>query len=122
MRTQTDISKNRHGGNPESENAFKKISPRLPERRKIVLSLIRNAGSKGLTTLEASELLKTTPNAISGRFSELKRDGLIEKIGTRKTPSGCSAAVYREVEKKTVTQDHLWPDMFNDVYSGNPYE
>lgn len=122
MKKLTDISKNRHGGNAESESAFHKISPRLPERRKIVLSLIRNAGSKGLTTLEASELLETTPNAISGRFSELKRDGLIEKIGTRKTPSGCSAAVYRVAETKPVTQAQLWPDMFNDVFCGNPYE
>jgi len=93
--SEQDITKNRHGGNEQSNDAFQKIESSLPERRAGVLLLIQNGGLTGLTVHEAAKLLDTTPNAVSGRFTELKRSGLIEQIGRRPTPTGCSAGVYR---------------------------
>tara|TARA_R100001244_G_C5140148_1_gene127695 strand:- start:208 stop:516 length:309 start_codon:yes stop_codon:yes gene_type:complete len=94
MTMETDICRNRHQGNPQSEAAFIKIRCDIPFRRGLCLVLIHNAGSKGLTVHELAKLLETTPNAVSGRLTELKREGLISKIGTRPTPTGAKAAVY----------------------------
>lgn len=93
-RQQTDICQNRHRGNAESVAAFQTLLPGLSHRRRHVLALIQKAGLKGLTVHEAAELLGTTPNAVSGRFTELKREGLIFKNGKRPTPAGSSAGVY----------------------------
>lgn len=56
--------------------------------------LIQKHPINGLTVEELSDIEKTTPNAISGRITELRIKGKIEKRGTRKTRSGCSAAVW----------------------------
>ena len=94
MTQETDICRNRHRGNPESEAAFQALLPTLSNRRQEVLLIIRKSGFKGLTVHEVAEMLGTTPNAVSGRFTELKRDGLIMKWGKRPTPTGGSAGVY----------------------------
>ena len=94
MIQQTDICQNRHKGNLESKAAFQTLLPGLSHRRHHVLSLIQNAGLEGLTVHEAAELLETTPNAVSGRFTELKKDGLIYKVGKRPTSSGSLAGIY----------------------------
>ena len=96
---ETDICQNRHKGNPQSESAFESIRKELPLRRALCLVLIHKAASKGLTVHELSEQLGTTPNAVSGRLTELKREGLICKIGTRPTPTGGHAAVYVSQEE-----------------------
>lgn len=93
--SEQDICANRHQGNEQSTEAFERIKKGLSGRRAGVLLLIHNAGTTGLTTHEAAELLGTTPNAVSGRFSELKKGGLIEQVGKRLTPTGSSAGVYR---------------------------
>tara|TARA_R110000824_G_scaffold203371_3_gene387792 strand:- start:501 stop:842 length:342 start_codon:yes stop_codon:yes gene_type:complete len=89
-----DICQNRHGGNEQSEAAFEEIKKELPFKRAIVLILLHKAALKGLTVHDLSEQLGTTPNTVSGRLTELKQMGLIHKIGTRPSPSGCSSAVY----------------------------
>ena len=94
MTMESDICQNRHRGNPQSKEAFLKIRCDLPARRALCLCAIFQVGSNGLTVHELAELLKTTPNAVSGRLTELKREGLIYKIGTRPTPTGGNAAVY----------------------------
>ena len=94
MTMESDICQNRHRGNRQSQSAFESIRDDLPARRALCLALIHNAASQGLTVHELAELLETTPNAVSGRLTELKREGLICKIGTRPTPTGGKAAVY----------------------------
>jgi hypothetical protein len=89
-----DICQNRHGGNEQSNAAFEETSKGLPRRRALCLALIHNAASKGLTVHELAALLDTTPNAVSGRLTELKKDGRITKIGSRPSPTGSQAAVY----------------------------
>lgn len=88
----SDICKNRHRGNAESEAAFQSIKDRLTEREKEVLAMI-DAHKGGLIAEEVADLMHTTVNAISGRCSSLKFKGRIKKVGTRLTRSGNRAAV-----------------------------
>lgn len=88
-----DICANRHRGSPESREANKRAGHGKAAQRGAILELIRN-DEAGLTVDEASFILQTTPNAISGRFTELKALGLIRKVGTRQTRSGSPAGVY----------------------------
>lgn len=63
-------------------------------RRQRILQLIRDRGS--VTIFEAAEAMDLGDNQISGRFSELERDGLIRKSGQRRLKPGtdCQAEVY----------------------------
>lgn len=91
-----DVTQNRHKGAETSVKAHKRIRSGLQARREAIYASIKSYGiaTNGITVDELAYFWKTTPNAISGRFSELARDGRIKKIGTRKTRSGCSAAVW----------------------------
>ncbi len=87
-----DICQNRHKGNEESRAAFDTIKGTLSVQQERVLRAIRDSDT-GLTVDEIAVNLGATPNQISGRASELKRQGRIIKAGTRLTRSGCSAAI-----------------------------
>lgn len=77
-----DICQDRHQGNEQSTQAFQtKVKPALRQRQIEVLQAINNAGNKGLTCKELSRTWQIGMNAISGRFSELKRLGEIEPAG-----------------------------------------
>jgi hypothetical protein len=89
-----DITAHRHKGNEQSTAAFHVIENRISERQLVVYHAIRFSND-GITVDELAVALKTTPNAISGRVSELKAMGKIYKSGTRKTRSGCSAAILK---------------------------
>lgn len=90
-----DICENRHGGNRESVEAFKSKSPNQRIRqRHAVLDFVKSCGYYGATTDEVAFHFSTTPNAVSGRMSELKRDGLLIETGRRRlTRTGNSAQV-----------------------------
>lgn len=92
-----DVCARKHGGNPESIEAHKTIRGALPALREAVYHQIKESGEYGRTVDEYCAMWDETPNAISGRFSELARDGRIVKIGRRKTRSGCSASVWKAV-------------------------
>jgi hypothetical protein len=92
----------RHGGNPQSEAAHRRLSVSglVGQQREWVLHQIRRAGKDGMTVDELSELAtercgrEVPPNRISGRVSELKHLGLIRGTGsTRPTRTGTQAAV-----------------------------
>ena len=95
VRKQPDICAGRHQGNAESEAAFQDLLPTLTRQRHTIFKLIHQSGGAGLTVHEAAAALEKTPNAVSGRFTELKAAGLIIKHGRRATPTGSSAGVYR---------------------------
>ena len=78
-----DICRGRHGGNEESENANKVAEPGKNETRERVFHAVVAAKDDGLTCKELATRWGLGMHQISGRFSELKRDGRIEKIGTR---------------------------------------
>jgi DNA-binding IclR family transcriptional regulator len=64
------------------------------ERRKSIIRCIIDAGPHGITVDEISERLGVPPNAISGRVTELKRQGLCRHTeARRRTRAGSSASV-----------------------------
>ncbi len=91
-----DITARRHKGNPESKLAFNVIKDKISASQERILNELRTWPA-GLTCDELSVIFNATPNEISGRCSELKRDGKIYKSGTRKTRSGCSAAILKAI-------------------------
>ncbi len=94
-----DITANRHRGNPESTTAFETaVKHRATDQQQRVLKCLRDRPA-GLTSEEIAGILGVTVNMISGRCSELKRDGKIYKHGTRLTRSGNPAAVLRAIEQ-----------------------
>ena len=77
-----DICQNRHRGADTSVLADKQVSK--AKDRALVLGYIRAAGSFGHTLDEISILLDRPVNRISGRFTELRRDGQIIALETRR--------------------------------------
>ncbi len=90
-----DIAFNRHKGNEQSTAAFHVIKDALTMKQAQVLQTIKSYDHRGLTVDELASMLRTNPNSISGRVTELKAMGKIYKSGTRKTRSGCSAAILK---------------------------
>lgn len=89
---EADICSRKHKGNEESRGAFEALKDRLPLHRARVLKAIRDSDG-GLTVDEIAQKLGVTPNMVSGRASELKRDGMIRRNGTRLTRNGNPAAI-----------------------------
>lgn len=85
-----DICKSRHRGNTESDAAFDKTKDAIPHQRQKVFDAIQKRPKLGFTCKELAEMWGVGMNAISGRFSELKRDGMIVKVGVR---DGCGVYV-----------------------------
>ena len=90
-----DICANRHKGNEQSVTANKNVDKH--SQRWMILGIFdgANLDGRGLTCEEIEILTDRSHQSCSARISELKRDGLIRKIGTRPTRSGCQAAVYQ---------------------------
>lgn len=83
-----DVCRNKHQGNEQSTQAFEtKVKPNLKQRQIEVLQAINNAGNQGLTCKELAKNWQIGMNAISGRFSELKRLGEIEPAGSSRDGS-----------------------------------
>ncbi len=71
----------KHGGNAQSEEAFTKIVADLPKRRAEVLAYVRREGKATTKTFARYMGHPEAVNRYSGRFAELKRDGLIRENG-----------------------------------------
>lgn len=71
----------------------------ISKRQAQILQLLRDHGP--LAIFEVAHFMDLGDNQISGRFSEMLIEGLIEKAGIRrqKGETGCWAEVYRVVEK-----------------------
>ncbi len=89
-----DTCARRHKGNEQGTAAFHVIKDKISHAQACVLETLRDHPD-GMTSEEIADDMNTTVNVISGRCSELKRDGKIYKSGTRKTRSGCSAAILK---------------------------
>lgn len=75
-----DVSKGRD--NPESRDAFKKIERRRSLSITKIVNLLRIEGP--MTCKELSEKMDVPIHHVSGRISEGKAMGLIEKTGERR--------------------------------------
>lgn len=92
-----DICANRHGGDAQSKAANASTNKQRDAAE--ILGLMEFGKSDDYTCQEASDILKMPYTTASARFSDLKRDGLIEPTTRRKTRSGCTAMAWRKVEK-----------------------
>ena len=72
-----DVAEVRHGGNAQSESANERIRHAKQRQRELVVAAIRRAGPTGLTCKELAAAWRLGSNHISGRFTELKRLGVI---------------------------------------------
>ena len=88
----SDISINKHGGNQQSNIANLKAN-KIVDRR-IILEYIKENGTG--YSKQLSRFMNKGMNRISGRFSELKANNLIEDTGL--TEEGCT--VYRLKRKE----------------------
>ena len=89
-----DICEGKHGGNTESRLAFNVIKSKMSATQERILDAIRRSPD-GLTCDGLAVIFNANPNEISGRLSELKRDGKIYKSGRRATRSGNMAAILK---------------------------
>ena len=89
-----DICANRHGGNAESREAYNKAKHGRTKNCLRILRAIEAAGEHGLTAKEYSATSGRPLNAISGRFTDLKKDKLIIKTGERR--DGSAVCVVKE--------------------------
>ena len=87
-----DITRNYHGGNPQSEKANKRT--RKTRDRATLVVFLHMCGLHGATCDEAEIATGLSHQTCSARFSDLKKDNVIIEIGeTRLTRSGSPAAV-----------------------------
>tara|TARA_R110002167_G_scaffold288743_3_gene493771 strand:+ start:87 stop:452 length:366 start_codon:yes stop_codon:yes gene_type:complete len=74
-----DLSKGRE--QQTSIAAYKSIRSSLQDRHIEVLYEFKHAGSQGMTARTCAEIIEADLNCISGRVTELRNAGLIEKTG-----------------------------------------
>lgn len=84
-----DLSRGRNS--PESQAAFKKLFPHLPDAQARLLNWLMERGDMGGTCREYAKETGKGMNQCSGRFTELVAAGFIEKTGGRRE----DCAVYR---------------------------
>ena len=85
-----DICQNRHGGNPESVAAYNRLLKGKKKAALRVYEWIKKKGDTGVSCKELAPEMGVDMSTISGRFTELRKEGLIEKIAVRD-----GSAVYR---------------------------
>jgi len=96
-----DITGNRHGGNPESNAAWRRARSHSQDDCVRILQYILSTPTKTATADEVEAALGMLAQTVSARCSEMKTDGRLEvvyvdgKKRTRLTRSGSPAAVLR---------------------------
>jgi len=86
-----DVCERKHGGVFTSRQAFERAKPNLTQSRQDVLLAVEMSLGFGITAKEYAEKSNKPLNAVSGRFTELARDGWIERTSERRD----GAAVWR---------------------------
>jgi hypothetical protein len=75
------VDLSRGSASPESQAAFKRVTPTLRETHARILAWLEQRGAAGGTSKEFAAHEGVELHTISGRFSELKRDGKIRPNG-----------------------------------------
>src|ERR1051326_8008222 len=90
-----DITRRKHGGNPQSESANSRLHPHKANLREKVRQYVQSCCGRGATLSETCAHLGKLPHQLSPRFSELSTKGEIRETGkTRKNERGNLEAVY----------------------------
>ncbi len=89
-----DITRNYHGGNPESTAAHRSIVPAKETLLRRVVGFVRGRGERGATSDEIEVELGLPHQTVSARITEAKASGALVLSGARRlTRSGRRAAV-----------------------------
>jgi hypothetical protein len=78
-----DVCAGKHGGNEQSVDAFESVKGGMRVAHIAILKFLELRGDHGATAQEYADRLGVPINKVSGRFSELKLMGRIEKTGVR---------------------------------------
>jgi hypothetical protein len=89
----SDICEAKHGGVYTSQQAFERAKPTMTQAREDVLLAVEMSLDYGITAKEYSNKSGKPLNAVSGRFTELARDGWIFRTDERRD----GAAVWRAI-------------------------
>jgi len=89
-----DICQAKHGGNQQSIEAYESALPSMAKARRSVLEAVRQAMDAGITAKEYAERSGRQLNTVSGRFSELSREGWIKRTNRTRNKS----AVWRATQ------------------------
>lgn len=81
---QIDICEARHKGSPESQDAFEKVKHTKQLMYDKIMYLAQQRKDFGVTVHEVAGAFGKTPNAVSGRLSELRMMGKLKKSGERR--------------------------------------
>jgi predicted Rossmann fold nucleotide-binding protein DprA/Smf involved in DNA uptake len=79
QRFSDDPCKNKHHGNRESRIAWELVLQKLTETQEDVLAIIQEAHPEPITAKEVASVLGKPFHSVSGRCTELKEQGLVEK-------------------------------------------
>ena len=79
-----DPSARKHGGNPQSVAAHKRVIHTKQDTYRKIMELLTARGSYGATSKEIAAAFGVELNTISGRFSELKAMNWIKENGQRR--------------------------------------
>ena len=111
-----DITRNRHKGNAESEEANTKIHPTKEATRLAIYGYAATQKEDGVLADEVAEAFHCTHNHVAPRISELKREGRLVPIGKRRRTRAGSWArvlvtdrVYEAMQPKPKGQAELFP-------------
>lgn len=94
-----DITRNKHGGNRESEEAHLSVKEHVGQIRLLVVRYVYRQKAHGATCDEIERMLGLSHQTASARVTEAKARGEIVPNGERRpTRSGRNAAVYIDPE------------------------
>jgi hypothetical protein len=88
-----DVCRPKHGGNAQSEQANDRAHPHKASMRERLENFIGHSGFEGATLRELSGYFAKPMHSLSGRISELKRDGKVFDSGRER--EGCAVLVGR---------------------------
>jgi hypothetical protein len=95
----SDITRNFHGGNAESQQAYLSVKEHTGALRILVVRFIYRQSLRGATCDEIERALMLSHQTVSARVTEAKARGEIVPSGERRpTRSGRKAAVYVDPE------------------------
>jgi Mn-dependent DtxR family transcriptional regulator len=93
--TQTEIDFSKGAANPRSAKAHEVLKPRKANDRLKVWLIIHEAGKSGITLEAIAARMNKYPHQVSGRVSELRKQGIIfVKSEEGLTREGNACAVY----------------------------
>lgn len=88
----------------DRREAYEQVKPKRPNRKAMILEVLKNGNPDGMTADEIGERLvaegkiaANSPNFTRPRLTEMKSEGAVIIVGRRPGKSGCNTAVWKAV-------------------------